>query len=92
MILIIDGKKQHRLTLSSIPVTIGRAPDNVIVVDDDFCSQIHLELRLENGKVYFKDLGSKNGTYLNHFKYEQGILDQGDLLEIGRVRISLAEN
>ncbi len=89
MILIIDGKKKHRLSLSIIPITIGRAEDNVIVVDDDFCSQIHLELRLENGKIYFKDLGSKNGTYLNHFKFDQGILSPGDLLEIGRVQIYL---
>ncbi|OYT26612.1 MAG: FHA domain-containing protein [Thermoprotei archaeon ex4572_64] len=46
-------------------VTIGRAPDNIIVIPDPTVSRRHALLTiLPNNEVLIKDLGSKNGTYV----------------------------
>jgi adenylate cyclase len=46
--------------------TLGRAPDNQIVIDDTSISRKHAMLqRLENGHIFLVDLGSSNGTFVN---------------------------
>src|SRR6267378_2839439 len=46
-------------------ITIGRAPDNMIVIDDPSVSNRHAQLEL-TGEIYrLKDLDSTNGTKVN---------------------------
>ncbi len=50
------------LILSGAPVTFGRAPDNTIVISDDFASSHHARIVAQNGAWVLEDLGSTNGT------------------------------
>ncbi len=43
-------------------VTIGRAPDNNFVLDDDSVSAHHAVARWQGGELILEDLNSKNGT------------------------------
>ncbi len=53
-------------------VTIGRSPENVIVVPDAEVSRKHAELTMSGSKLMLRDLNSKNGTYLyNGKEFEQ---------------------
>jgi pSer/pThr/pTyr-binding forkhead associated (FHA) protein len=49
-------------------ISIGRNPENVVVIPDQEVSRKHAELSLENGKVIVRDLQSKNGTFVYNGK------------------------
>ena len=46
-------------------VTIGRGPDNAIVINDPSVSARHAQLQLAGETYRLKDLGSTNGTHVN---------------------------
>lgn len=74
------------------PMTaIGRTAKNDIVIDDPHVSAHHAELRFERGHWWLRDLGSKNGTWLNDEPVRAVVaMRHGDVLQCGRVRFSLA--
>ncbi|HZY95069.1 MAG TPA: FHA domain-containing protein [Candidatus Bathyarchaeia archaeon] len=49
-------------------ITIGRSPENVVVVPDQEVSRKHAELTLDGDSVMLKDLNSSNGTFLYNGK------------------------
>lgn len=50
-----------------VTYTIGRAADNDIIIDEPSISRRHAELIAEpGGKYRLKDLGSSNGTHIQH--------------------------
>jgi pSer/pThr/pTyr-binding forkhead associated (FHA) protein len=52
--------------LSGQPVTIGRAPDSTIVLDDEYVSHRHTRIAPDaQGRWLVEDLGSTNGTYVS---------------------------
>ncbi|MDQ1625351.1 MAG: hypothetical protein QOJ49_849 [Actinomycetota bacterium] len=54
--------------LGQAPVTLGRAQDSTIVLDDDYVSTHHARLFPQDGQWLVEDLGSTNGTYLERAK------------------------
>jgi hypothetical protein len=52
--------------LEEMVCTIGRVPDNTIVVDDKRISRYHTQLRVLPDGVVAEDLGSTNGTWVNN--------------------------
>jgi hypothetical protein len=54
------------VTLSTQQITIGRAHDSTIVLDDDYASSRHARIYPDpSGQWVAEDLGSTNGTYLD---------------------------
>ncbi len=56
-------------------VTIGRSPENVVVVPDQEVSRKHAELTLDGESVMLKDLNSSNGTFLYNGKEFERVSD-----------------
>ena len=56
------------IRLGETPVTVGRAQDSTLVLDDDYASGRHARLFRQDGGWYVEDLGSTNGTYLDRAK------------------------
>ncbi len=54
--------------LGDQPVTLGRAQDSTIVLDDDYASSRHARFVPRDGQWLVEDLGSTNGTYLDRTK------------------------
>ncbi len=54
-------------------ISLGRSPENVIVIPDPEVSRKHAVLSLENGELYIEDLNSTNGTYIYDGKMFQPI-------------------
>ncbi|MGH8100419.1 MAG: FHA domain-containing protein [Chthoniobacterales bacterium] len=80
---LIIGSTAHELTEDC--VTIGRAPDNAIVLGEPSVSNHHAELRL-TGKTYIlKDLGSTNGTHVNGIPVMETALYVNDCIRFGAV-------
>ena len=77
--------------LPMLPITtLGRAPNNTIVLADAFTSAEHARLTQQDGRWWLEDLGSRNGTLLNEVRIQPGKLVavlEGDLLSLGSVRL-----
>jgi pSer/pThr/pTyr-binding forkhead associated (FHA) protein len=54
--------------LSDQQITIGRANDATLVLNDDYASSRHARLFPQDGQWIVEDLGSTNGTYLDRQK------------------------
>ncbi|MEP7016063.1 MAG: FHA domain-containing protein [Verrucomicrobiota bacterium] len=80
--LVVSGTG-HELTEELI--TIGRAPDNLIVIDDPSVSGRHAEIRLVGDTYHLKDLGSTNGTRVNGIPTTETALRFDDRLRFGGV-------
>jgi dipeptidyl aminopeptidase/acylaminoacyl peptidase len=65
-------------------VTVGRAPDNDIVVGDPATSGHHGRIELRNGFFWISDLGSTNGTMVNGEPVIDKQLTEGDMIAIGQ--------
>ncbi len=80
---LIIGGTTHELTEPLI--TIGRAPDNTIVIDDPSVSAHHAELRLVGEDYRLKDLGSTHGTRINGVLVTETVLRFDDRVRFGGV-------
>jgi len=54
--------------LGEAAVTLGRAQDSTIVLDDDYVSSRHARVYPRDGQWLVEDMGSTNGTYLDRQK------------------------
>jgi pSer/pThr/pTyr-binding forkhead associated (FHA) protein len=68
-----------------VPTTIGRADDNVVVLEgDDYASGRHARVESGLDGTWVVDLGSTNGTYVNGERLEgRRRLHEGDLVQVG---------
>ncbi len=57
--------------LSDQQITVGRANDATLVLNDDYASSRHARLFPQDGQWIVEDLGSTNGTYLDRQKVTQ---------------------
>jgi hypothetical protein len=71
--IIFDGR----------PLTIGRAPDNGLVVRDGRASRHHARIDGRRGTLILSDLGSSNGLFVNERRVESVALGVGDRIRIG---------
>ena len=71
---------QHRLGLQT---TIGRTPDNQVVVPIREVSRRHAEIVLTEGGYVLKDLGSPNGTFVNGERVTEHRLQDDDRIAMG---------
>jgi dipeptidyl aminopeptidase/acylaminoacyl peptidase len=65
-------------------VTIGRAPDNDVVVGDPATSGHHGRIEVRSGFFWISDLGSTNGTLVNGEPVIEKQLSDGDQVAIGQ--------
>jgi pSer/pThr/pTyr-binding forkhead associated (FHA) protein len=63
---------------------IGTGSDCDVVVEDQFMSSHHCEVRAENGNYKIVDLGSTNGIVVNDKKVREHELVDNDLFRLGR--------
>ena len=56
-------------------ITIGRSPENVVVIPDQEVSRKHASLSFSGSRLMLKDLGSLNGTFLYDGKEFQRVSD-----------------
>jgi pSer/pThr/pTyr-binding forkhead associated (FHA) protein len=65
-LVIVDGDRAgHVIPLDRRELTLGRAEDSDLIVDDEFASTNHAKLILINNDWLIQDLNSTNGTFLD---------------------------
>src|SRR6266404_3327101 len=80
--LVISGTAQE---FTEELITIGRAPDNTIVIDDPSVSSRHAQLELSGETYRLKDLESTNGTRVNGIPVTETVLRFEDRIRFGGV-------
>lgn len=64
-LVVTEGSLQGTtITLGTSAITIGRAADCTLVIDDEFASGRHARISRVDGQWVLEDLGSTNGTYV----------------------------
>ncbi len=71
------------------PVTsIGRSPDNTVVIPDIYVSAQHALLAWREGQWWLEDRDSTNGTLLNATRISSAtVVSSGDVIGVGRVQL-----
>lgn len=64
-------------------LTIGRQSTNDIALPDRTVSKRHAVVVRVKGQAVVKDLGSRNGTFVNGQRVEKAVLASGDRLKVG---------
>jgi pSer/pThr/pTyr-binding forkhead associated (FHA) protein len=74
--------------IGSEPLTIGRAPENQIILNDTEVSSHHCSLIQEGDLCKVEDQGSTNGTLLNEMPVKTSFLQDGDVITVGPVSMT----
>ncbi|PPS73529.1 antibiotic biosynthesis regulator FhaB [Streptomyces sp. MH60] len=79
------------VALQGQTITLGRAHDSTIVLDDDYASSRHARIYPDqNGRWIVEDLGSTNGTYLDRARLTTPTpIGPGAPIRIGKTVIEL---
>jgi pSer/pThr/pTyr-binding forkhead associated (FHA) protein len=70
--------------IESGEVAAGRHPESEIFLDDITVSRRHAVVTRTDHAFTVRDVGSLNGTYVNHERVEEDVLHSGDEIQIGR--------
>jgi hypothetical protein len=87
LVLKYQSSPLKEVPLGTRPVTIGRAPDNDIPIDNLAVSNYHARVYVEAGSLVVEDLNSLNGSFLNDIRVERAMLKDGDTILIGKHHI-----
>lgn len=64
---------------------VGRNPDNPIHIPEASISGFHCEIHVASIATSIHDLGSTNGSFINHKQISKGVLQKGDILTLGEI-------
>ena len=84
-----DDRPDSVYPLLDAEYTIGRTPDNGIVLADGSVSAKHARIERTAEGFVLEDLQSRNGTFVNGEKLEgKRLLADGDLIRVGKVMMT----
>ena len=90
-LVVIDGPLVGTVVeLAGAHITLGRAPDSTIIIDDDYASSRHARIYESEGSWVVEDLGSTNGTWIDRSRITTPtVLPVGAPLRIGRSTLQI---
>lgn len=86
LLVVNDGKRERELLLVETLV-VGRDPACDISHDDALLSRRHAEFLSARDEVTVRDLGSRNGIFVNGTRAAERSLRPGDVVQIGPLRV-----
>lgn len=72
-------------------VSLGRARDNDVILDDPRVSRYHARIVLRYGQYLLQDLGSTHGTAVNDTPVRESVLRSGDRISLGGIELYFEE-
>ena len=84
LVLKFESALIREVPLGGKPITIGRAPDNDIQIDNLAVSDHHARISSEDTRLRIEDLDSLNGVSVNGTPIKTKWLCSGDNVSIGK--------
>lgn len=72
-----------RVSIQSVPFTIGRQGNNQLILRDNRASRHHARIAVEAGEYYVEDLKSSHGVFVNGSRITRQKLYASDRIEFG---------
>ena len=88
VVLTIDYRNLETRTVA-LPAIMGRVQTADVCLDDLWISHIHCLLDEIDGTVVVRDLGSKNGIFVNGRRVNESSLQPGDSFTLGITEITV---
>lgn len=90
-LVITDGAQAGAvMRLTDQPVTMGRATDIEISLQDDYASGRHARLFPQGSRWFLEDLGSTNGTFVGGTRLTRAVpIEPGSDFRVGRTTMQL---
>lgn len=82
-LILLPETTRWNYPIKTPSVSIGRAPENDVCIENEMISSHHCHLQVKNTDIILSDLESLNGTFVNGKKINMVILNQHDLIQIG---------
>ncbi len=76
----------YTIPLEGLPVTVGRASDVALCLSDPYVSHYHCKIERIADTLVVRDLGSRNGTFVNGCRVTESPLMPGDKLTVGQTK------
>ena len=90
LVVTAGALKGTTLDLAQQQITLGRANDATLVLNDDYASSRHARIFPQDGQWIVEDLGSTNGTYLDRQKVTRPMpVPAGVPISIGKTVLEL---
>jgi pSer/pThr/pTyr-binding forkhead associated (FHA) protein len=85
------GREGETFALERDRISLGRAPECDIFLDDVTVSRRHAVISRRPEGFTIDDEGSLNGTYVNRRRVETADLQDGDEVQIGKYKLTFLE-
>lgn len=92
LILFKKDGSTKAFPLSGSVTVVGRRQDCDLCIPLMIVSRRHCEIGQDQGQLVLRDLGSRNGTFLNGQQVSQGYINPGDSLRIGPLDFAVQIN
>lgn len=63
--VLVDGANRSTGTIAHSPFTVGRLPENDLVLAHPYVSRRHADILIEGDQFFLLDQGSRHGTFVN---------------------------
>lgn len=83
LVLLKKDGSQKAFTLPSSVTVIGRRSNCDLHIPITSVSRKHCQLNQDQGVMKIRDLGSRNGTYVNGKRVEETVIKAGDQMKVG---------
>lgn len=87
LVLSMDGLVLKEIPLSKQRLSIGRKPHNDVQIDNLAVSGEHCVVVTILDDSFLEDLNSTNGTYVNGQPVKKHVLENRDIIELGKYRL-----
>ncbi len=91
LILKFEDRELQQCAVGAHPVSIGRLPDNHVVIDNPAVSGRHARVYREGDHYVLEDLKSTNGTFVNDKPIARHTLLEGDVVLVGKHTLSFTQ-
>ena len=83
--LVEGGRQLRRIAVHPLPFRVGRLHGLSLYLASESVSKEHAEIELRDGALWVRDLGSKNGTFVNSERVGEARLREGDIVHFAQV-------
>ncbi len=82
----------RRFSITTLPFRVGRQRGLEMALPAESVSKVHAEIYAAGSNLRVRDLGSRNGTFLNRVLVEDAVLAEGDVLHFADFEFRLGRS